>query len=500
VTSLRDLAQYRFEGRSEAAVREEWIRPLLVHLGYGITTLNEVRYEQQLALATPFRRIGRQRVDVDYVPTVLGHGLWIIEAKAHQAEAWDDAISQAWLYATHPEIDVPFMVIADGARTAAYDTYKPDWDAPVVDISTRRLEAEFGDLADILGAANVTRAVRTRRMRHLGLAMQAELNPGRLEEYVTDVRQLAAGARQSVQENMRTVLSDQFRLEQERQRDEIATDGLSAAAGIANQPFGTTLLVCRQALDRLLSVPPEQRAEEFNRLRDAVRYPNPDGSSGGPRMFWSLRHLELYVALSALREPGCEEFGAFARQAVRDYILDFPDDELARAAHRLERILPIFTTRWLRSNARLDLGKMTRDLQQHWSDETRLRARVSSDRLLLQLVISHAQTSWQTIAWDTNSLNQLSAILEGALPTMTAAEGVDGAAVERDLAYQYEEDMLRMATLYETGALIDPELLDGELVDELRRLVAEHGDRIRIVVPASELIAAYDQRLRPEDE
>ncbi|MEA2451047.1 MAG: hypothetical protein QOG63_2979, partial [Thermoleophilaceae bacterium] len=104
MTSLRDLSSYRFAGRSEQAVREEWIRPLLVHLGYGISTLNEVRYEESLALAKPFRRIGRKRVDVDYTPTVLGHGLWIIEAKAHGAEDWDDAISQAWLYATHPEI------------------------------------------------------------------------------------------------------------------------------------------------------------------------------------------------------------------------------------------------------------------------------------------------------------------------------------------------------------------------------------------------------------
>jgi hypothetical protein len=75
MTSLRELSRYRFEGRSEQAAREEWVRPLLVHLGYGILTLNEVRYEERLELAAPFRRIGRERVQVDYRPTVLGHGL-----------------------------------------------------------------------------------------------------------------------------------------------------------------------------------------------------------------------------------------------------------------------------------------------------------------------------------------------------------------------------------------------------------------------------------------
>jgi hypothetical protein len=72
MTDLHALARYRFEGKSEQAVREEWIRPLLVHLGYGIETLNEVQYETALPLAAPFRRIGRTRVKVDYVPTVLG--------------------------------------------------------------------------------------------------------------------------------------------------------------------------------------------------------------------------------------------------------------------------------------------------------------------------------------------------------------------------------------------------------------------------------------------
>jgi hypothetical protein len=109
---LRSLSRYRFAGRSEQAVREEWVRPLLAHLGYGIGTLHEVRYEERLLLAAPFRRVGRERVQVDYKPTVCGHGLWIIEAKAHGHDEWEEAISQAWLYATHPEVAVPFMAIA----------------------------------------------------------------------------------------------------------------------------------------------------------------------------------------------------------------------------------------------------------------------------------------------------------------------------------------------------------------------------------------------------
>lgn len=75
VPTLDALSRYRFAGKSERAVREEWIRPLLEHLGYGIDTLNDVWFEERLALRNPRRRIGSKTRMVDYIPTVLGHGL-----------------------------------------------------------------------------------------------------------------------------------------------------------------------------------------------------------------------------------------------------------------------------------------------------------------------------------------------------------------------------------------------------------------------------------------
>ena len=493
MTTLRELSQYRFAGRSEAAVREEWIRPLLVHLGYGISTLNEVRYEQQLRLAKPFRRIGRQRVDVDYTPTVLGHGLWIIEAKAHGAEEWDDAIWQAWLYATHPEVDVPFIAIADGARIAVYDTHQPDWDSPIVDIATPSLEAEFPALADVLGAANVTRAVRQRRMQHLGLAMRAELSPIRLDEYVGDVRQLTVQARPSVDANMRAVLADQFGVDQRRQRELIQTHGLFVVGVWANQPFGASRKLYGEAVDHLRRTAAEDRVTEFDRLRQAASYATGARSARDPRMFWSLRNVELFVALSVRNEAGCEPFGAFARQAIRDYILNFPDDDLGRAAHRLERVLPAFTARWFRSTAPIDLTGLARDIQAHWSDETRLRARVDADRLFVEVIRRQIAAVWTAVPWEPAAINSLADTLERALSAMTPPDdGTVGLASDRDFVWQMQEDMLVMATLYETSALIEPELLDDEVVEVLRRLAAAHPDRQRVAGPAARLVEGYE--------
>jgi hypothetical protein len=332
MTSLRQLSSYRFSGKREQAIREEWLAPLLVHLGYGVETLNEIRYEVPLRLAKPFRRIGRTRVEVDYLPTVLGHGLWIIEAKAAESEDWDDALSQAWLYATHPEVNVPFMVIADGSRFAVYDTQKPDWDVPEIDISTREIEQRFQNLSSVLGAANVTRAIRERRVRHLGTAMRAEIDVARLREYVGAVQELADEARPAVLENYRSILRDQHAAEEQRQQEALEEAGLFAVGVWANRPVGVAMRTMGMGRDAFLREPPEDRRAAFDRLIDASRYGRPPV----PRQFWNLRLVRLFVALTCADEDGCEFLRNAARTMVRDHLLNFPDDGLLRA-HRPRR-------------------------------------------------------------------------------------------------------------------------------------------------------------------
>jgi hypothetical protein len=86
---------------------------------------------------------------------------------------------------------------------------KPDWDEPVIEISTEQLVERFPNLAAVLGAANVTRAVRERRMRHLGDAMRAELSPARLNEYVQEVQQLTRDAMKDVCDNEIAIIREQ---------------------------------------------------------------------------------------------------------------------------------------------------------------------------------------------------------------------------------------------------------------------------------------------------
>jgi len=497
VTSLSALSAYRFLGKSEQAVREEWIGPLLGLLGYGGETLNEIRYEEQLALAAPFGRIGRKRVKIDYRPTVLGHGLWIIEAKAHDSEEWEDVVLQAWLYATHPEVDVPFMAVADGSRILVYDTYRVAWDEPLVAVLTPDLEREFPRLAAVLGAEHVTRAVRERRARHLGAAMRAEVDIARLHDYVKDVERMAAEARPAVLANQKAVLCDHFDAVERRQGELISAHGLFAIGVLANRIAGVQKRVAGLAHDRLLAAPPQERMAEMRRLRDAaVQRRGPNGSPD-PRMMWNLRHVELFVALSARHAEGCEPLTELARRALRDHILNFPDDELGRAAHRLEQVLPRFAARSILADDDLNLPQRAREIQAHWSDETRLRIGMSADDLFAHKVSDAVMRVWTRVPWTTSILNTTAAALETALPMMVAGPAATGLAHQSYFDTEFKRDWLQTASLYETGDLITSDLLDDAIVATLEDIAANHADRRRMADPAARLVARY-RADRPE--
>jgi hypothetical protein len=132
---LKRLSLYDFAGKNEATIAVNWIEPLLGLLGYGQGTVNEILAQEPVKLRKPTRQIGSATLKIDYVPTVMRRRFWILEAKAaEEGRNWAKHLEQAWGYATHPEIDVPLMAIADGSRIAVYDLTEPQWDEAVVDI------------------------------------------------------------------------------------------------------------------------------------------------------------------------------------------------------------------------------------------------------------------------------------------------------------------------------------------------------------------------------
>jgi hypothetical protein len=396
--SLRDLSEYRFEGKSEQAVREEWIFPLLVHLGYGPTTLNDIKFGDQLRLRRPLWQLGSRRIEIDYRPTVLGHDLWLIEAKAPGAVGLDEHLAQAWSYATHPEVNAPLIVLADGSRVAVHDVAAIEWDVPILDIERSDLESRFDEILSILGARTVATAVRHRLLNRLGMVLEAELDPTALDDTISRARDIVNQARPSVLENMRRV-ADDANLQREREDQRMLdTAGLWGLAQELNVPFGWRPLDLERGMRALRAHP---NVDELEGLWKIVQ-----DDQGHDRAFWGLRSFRLAMSLLARDIPACAD-AATERwiSTARDHLLGFPDDPTSAAAHRLE--IPLFVLA-LRMVSQPDLGlrEQTEAIFSRLDAESilRLGLAASSHHVALSNALLMCRRWFATVAWDAESL------------------------------------------------------------------------------------------------
>lgn len=354
MTVLRDLSRYHFDGKSEQAVREEWIFPLLLLLGYGPTTLNEVHFEESLKLRHPVRMLGSKQFRVDYFPTVLGRRLWLIEAKAPGKVDALEHLGQAWCYATHPEVNVPLMVLADGARLTIYDLTITDWDQPVLDIPSTDLEARFDNVLNLLGARTVARSMRRRVFDYLQLSLNSELDLAALSETFGETNKIIRLARPQILENRRRIVSAADQERSAADDEMLRTAGLSGMAQEMNVPFGWTWGDVERGLKALMIRP---TGAELASLWLAVSDQN-----GNQRAAWGLRTFRLSVALQARSIDSCTDAAVErSRSAIREHLLGFPEDPAAAAAHRLELPLFVFALRLVTTQ---DLGLRQR-AQQH---------------------------------------------------------------------------------------------------------------------------------------
>lgn len=397
MTSLQTLANYDFAGQNEQAIREEWIYPLLQQLGYGAGTLNRIKFEQPVELRDPVRQLGSSKFQVDYQPTVLSRGLWLIEAKRPSADTKNPKhLGQAWSYATHPEINVPLMAIADGSSIVVYDVTRVKWEEPVADIPARELLDRFQELVHVLGAKSVAAFVRKSLFSKLQQALEAELDLNVLNTVVDEVRAIAERARPSILENRQSVRADQ------RNQDQIVQDRIDRYAGLwgmaqeVNGPTGISSHHVDRAVGILTGVSANGRAAEFGRLFDAARSPSP----AGPIRAWgALRVLRLAVALVVREKDGCSWAEPTIADSVRDHLLGFPEDPLVAAAHGFERVLSsvavrIFSDPEIVDNAsKLSLWESTAD------EEQQLRRPGSPEGMALGQIERSCRQIWNSVDW-----------------------------------------------------------------------------------------------------
>ncbi|HEY7875828.1 MAG TPA: hypothetical protein VIG64_11985 [Actinomycetota bacterium] len=474
------LESYRFDDRDEQTIREEWIFPLLSLLGYGATTLNEIKRNPTARLASPLRRLGSRRIEVDYVPTVLGHQLWIIEAKASIPNVdLDDHLSQAWSYATHPEIDVPLMVLADGRRIIVYDVTHVDWDRPVLDIARFELRSRFEELLSTLGARNVTRQAERRVLRHLAQVMKAQLRAESLDRIVEEVKKSRREAASSVADNARAILTDQEAREHalhQRVRDAAGVWGLAQEA---NRPWGgVSAAQAKEFVGMVENLPAATRLRELRSFVDACTPQRTPESS--PRMFFPSRVLLFAGCLGLRTDPVCAEFAeTVVASSLRDHLLAFPQDELARAAHRLELVLVPFVLRSYLSDGGARLQDAIRERSTVLDDESLLRHPLDADEALIRSTMLTCTAIWfRHEPWQVSSLNQFAQTLEELLPSLDfKRDGVRGPAGNPYLERWQRSDPLVEMTLVLAGEADPVPALDEDVLFRVERL-AETNDSL----------------------
>ncbi|MCW2982161.1 MAG: hypothetical protein JWO14_3888 [Solirubrobacterales bacterium] len=336
-TDLQLLAEYDFKGRNEAEIRGDWIETLLRLLGYGLGTRNDILRERTLKLAEPTRMIGSKRIEIDYIPTVYGEQLWIMEAKRPQeGEALFslEHLGQAWSYATDPRIAVPLMCLCDGTRVGVYDMTRSDWDTPVFDRPKAELLDCFGELFELLGAPRIADRIRRDQLRHLRGALMAQIDQKPLDETLKDVEAIVAEARPIVDERRRQIYRET--------RERIEGDGTKAmdAAGIwglaghLNGPMWSTLNDIDHGARLIREKEPRLREREFEDFeRVGIKK---EGEA--PRIWFWLSLARMGCAILLSEDEGCGPIcRAAAEEAARDHATGFAGDDLKAASYELQR-------------------------------------------------------------------------------------------------------------------------------------------------------------------
>ena len=336
---IDDLAEYEFEGRNEAEIRGDWIEPLLRMLGYGLGTRHSVLRERILALRPPARMVGSSRIEIDFVPTVFGERLWIIEAKRPQAGEdlfSEEHLGQAWSYATDPRIAVPLMMLCDGTRLGVFDLTQPEWDTPVFDRPKAELRDSFGELLDWVGARQVAERVRRRQLSHLRTALEAQVDLTALDRTVEEIQTIVDEVRPTVRER-REQIRDEARA-RVLTRGQAATDapGIWGHAQHLNSPLFITLADIDHGVELVRRQAPIVRIREFDDFEKATI---PTGQDR-PRMWFWLRIARLGSAVLLIEDEGCgDHCRDAAARAARDHAAALADDPLEAAAYRLQRLL-----------------------------------------------------------------------------------------------------------------------------------------------------------------
>lgn len=220
---LTNWINLNFEEWNESDIREDFIAPLLRTLGYSKGTVNDIIREKSLRLSKPFHRIGRKNVSIDYIPSVRLKSFWIIEAKPGKAKEMNYGdLLQAHLYAIHPEVKAPFIVLCNGWEIRVYDALHVDsWDDAIYICRQENCFETFAELKGVLSADSMLHYQRKRILQVVKDTFSVEIDENQLAAFKNDVNRLVNESYPIVRENVRQLRISTWRKEEEKERKEL---------------------------------------------------------------------------------------------------------------------------------------------------------------------------------------------------------------------------------------------------------------------------------------
>lgn len=469
---LQLLADYDFMDRNEAEIRGDWIEPLLRLLGYGLGTRHQILRERKLRLDPPVRMIGSSRYEIDFVPTVFGHRLWIIEAKRPQGDLFgNDHLGQAWSYATDPRVAVPFIVLCDGTRLGVFDVTVPEWTNPVFDHLKAELPARFDELFELIGAPRIAEAARRRQLGHLRTALEAQVDLAALDRTVQDVKQIADDVRPVVIARREDIRGEARRQAEERGRAAVEAAGMWGHAQHMNGPDFPRWADIDRAVEIVRERPAIIRVREFDDIEKSTK---PRGEEH-TRMWFPLRVVRMGAAALLSIDEGCAEYcRAVALEAARQHATEFSGDPLLAAVYRLQRLLGPLGWRMAAVN-KPKLDRQAEELAGSLEIEEWLRLDgqfgvTGNDSYLRAARLLPIMAMAQIKDWSVGGLTRAADDIEDALPKLPKPPGFERLQPATD---PWLDSWLTGDPLAELSSIVIDELPNHADSNEVRALAAE---------------------------
>ncbi|MGI1659681.1 MAG: hypothetical protein ACRKFN_11930 [Desulfitobacterium sp.] len=265
---LEQWKKLDFTEWNESDIREEFIAPLLIILGYSKGTINDVIREKTLNLTEAYHRIGRKRVSIDYIPTVRLKSFWIIEAKPGSKKRMDYGdLLQAHLYAIHPEIKVPFIMLTNGWEIRIYDAITVDsWENPLYICSQNDCFETFEGVKQITGAKQILSYQRKRVLDTIKDSFVVEIDDEQVRTFTREVNKVLQEASSIVSENARQLRITSWKKAEEKEKEHFRNMDIKLLLVHMDLPTDGRVVAAGEYLRRIIEADPTER----NRLVDLL--------------------------------------------------------------------------------------------------------------------------------------------------------------------------------------------------------------------------------------